>query len=112
MGAGVGAGSGGGKSEGGGAGGAGVARVKTAMKSDIENLFEDFLRLMIERAIEARDRKNGIGIGLSRDGVYEQGMAQAYYAVVHTLINMAVTFGLDPDTFPELRFDCDRELLQ
>lgn len=82
------------------------------MKSDVENFFEDFLRLLIERAIEARDRRKGIGIDISEEKGYEEGRAQAYYQVLSNFINMAHTFDLTSESIPGLNFDADKELLR
>jgi hypothetical protein len=81
------------------------------MKSQGEFFLEDLLNLLIERALEARDRELGAGIGVSKDGAFESGRSLAYYEVVSTVIHMALTFGFDPKTIPGLTFDPDTELL-
>jgi hypothetical protein len=80
------------------------------MSSTIENLFHDFLAHLIERAMEAKDRSKGVGIGAENKD-FEDGRALAYYEVVSSFINRALAFGLTPDSFPALKFDADKELL-
>jgi hypothetical protein len=81
------------------------------MNTPIECYLSDALKILIERAQDARRLSNQMRRASSPDASFEAGRALAYYEVISMLLNHAPTFGLTTHEIPELGFDADKELL-
>jgi hypothetical protein len=78
-----------------------------------ENYLRDVFQLLLERAREAKSRRDSIRTSGDREQTaFEQGHALAYYEVVSTIMNELETFGIPKHVVGvPATFDADRELL-
>ncbi len=81
------------------------------MSSRELNLLRDLFSSLLERGRQASAKAQRTS-GADADGAFERGRAQAYYAVLSSILNHLDAFGVERDAVgvPE-HLDLERELL-
>jgi hypothetical protein len=83
------------------------------MQQSTENYLRDVIQLLMEKAREAKARRDAFRTSGDRgQATFEQGRALAYYEVISTMLNELESFGIPRHAVGvPAAFDPDRELL-